>query len=174
MQHKYENVPAMLKGRPNWVVWGLGRAPPKAPFNPASTLFGRPEPAKAGIAETWSNYPTAVECVRRGLAQGIGFQFEGNDLYGIDLDKIVDENGQIMPDAARIVDKLDSYTELSPSGKGLHIFVTAPGADITRHRKKDFFLEIYNTGRYFTVTGNSLGDAKPIETRTNETHPYIH
>jgi len=46
--------------------------------------------------------------------------------------------------------------------------VAAPGADITRHRKKDYFLEIYNKGRYFTVTGDVFGNAKGIETRTAE------
>jgi 3-oxoacid CoA-transferase subunit A len=47
-------------------------------------------------------------------------------------------------------------------------FVLAPGADITRHRKKDCFLEIYSEGRYFTVTGNVLDGVKNIETRTAE------
>jgi putative DNA primase/helicase len=46
--------------------------------------------------------------------------------------------------------------------------VLAPGADITRHRKKDYFLEIYSEGRYFTVTGNVYGNARAIETRTAE------
>jgi putative DNA primase/helicase len=63
---------------------------------------------------------------------------------------------------------LDSYTEISPSGTGLHIFVLAPDANITRHRKKDHFLEIYNEGRYFTVTGNIYGNNKSIETRTQK------
>ena len=89
-------------------------------------------------------------------------------MYGGDLEHVIDEAGTLTPQAREIVGKLDSYTEVSPSGTGLHIFVLAPGADITRHRKKDYFLEIYSTRRYFTVTGKVMGGIKPIATRTTE------
>ena len=102
------------------------------------------------------------------MEQGIGYEFDGTPLYGVDLDHVLDENGTLTPEAREIVDTLASYTEVSPSGTGLHIFVLAPGANINRHRKKDHFLEIYNEGRYFTVTGNVYGEIKPIATRTAE------
>jgi len=168
MRHPYDNIPPTLKLRPNWVVWGIKDAPPKAPFDPASLLAGRPSPAKAGVKETWSSYKYAVECVRSGLAKGIGYEFDGNGIYGVDLDNVIDNTGTLTPQAREVVEKLYSYTEVSPSGKGMHIFVLAPGADVTRHRKKDFFLEIYGAGRYFTVTGNICGGARAIETRTSE------
>ena len=174
MQHPYGNIPPMLKRHPNWVAWGIhdrssaATAPPKAPFNPASLLAGRPAPAKAGVRETWSSYQSAVECVRRGLAQGIGYEFDGNGIYGVDLDHVIDNSGKLFPQAREVVDKLASYTEISPSGTGLHIFVQAPDANITRHRKKDGFIEIYSTGRYFTVTGNIYGSARAIESRTTQ------
>lgn len=165
--HLYDNIPAQLRSRPNWVAWGIRDAPLKAPFHPASLLSGRPSPAKAGIRETWGRYEAAAECIRRGLACGIGYEFDGG-VYGVDLDHVIDEAGTLTPQAQEIVGKLGSYTEVSPSATGLHIFVLAPGADITRHRKKDYFLEIYSTGRYFTVTGNVMGGLKPIATRTAE------
>ena len=166
MPHLYDNIPALLKQRPNWVAWGIRDAPPKSPYNPASLLSGRPLTAKAGVRETWGSYQAAAECVRRGLAQGIGYEFDGG-VYGVDLDHVID-GGALMPQAKEIVGKLASYTEVSPSGTGLHIFVLAPCADITRHRKKDYFLEIYSEGRYFTVTGNVYGNARAIENRTAE------
>lgn len=165
--HHYDNIPAQLRRQPNWVAWGIRDAPLKSPFHPASLLSGKPFPAKAGIRETWGRYETAVECVRRGLAKGIGYEFDGS-VYGVDLDHVIDEAGTLTPQAREIVGKLDSYTEVSPSGTGLHIFVLAPDADITRHRKKDYFVEIYSTGRYFTVTGKVMGSLKPIATRTAE------
>ncbi len=168
MPHPTENIPPTLKQHPNWVAWGIRDAPTKAPFTPTSLLSGKPSPAKAGIRETWNSYNAAVECVRRELAQGIGYEFDGTPLYGVDLDHVLDETGTLTPEAREIVDTLASYTEVSPSGTGLHIFVLAPGADIARHRKKDHFLEIYNEGRYFTVTGNVCGEIKPIATRTAE------
>ena len=170
MLHLFNNIPEMLKQKPNWVVWGVRDAPadmtPKAPFNPVSLLSGKMSPARAGVRETWGSYQAAVECVSRGLAQGIGYEFDGS-VYGIDLDHVIEGDG-LSAQAKDVVDKLASYTEISPSGNGLHIFVLAPGADIQKHRKKDSFIEIYNEGRYFTVTGNIYGEAKAIESRTRE------
>jgi putative DNA primase/helicase len=68
--------------------------------------------------------------------------FDGNGIYGVDMDHVLDGDGMLTPEAREVVGSLNSYTEISPSGSGLHIFVFAPGADITRHRKKDCFLEI--------------------------------
>ena len=172
MQNLYTNIPHILKQHSNWVAWGIRDAPPKSPFNPSALLSGRPLPAKAGVKETWSSYENAVECVRCGLARGIGYEFDGS-VYGVDLDHVIDKDGAITAQAREIVDKLDSYTEISPSGTGLHIFVFAPNADIVRHRKKDYFVEIYNEGRYFTVTGNVLDRVKNIENRASELQ-YIH
>jgi putative DNA primase/helicase len=168
MTHPYDNIPPLLKQHPNWVVWGIRNAPSKSPFNPASLLSGRPQAAKAGIRETWGSFQAAADCVRQGLAQGIGYEFDGGDLHGIDLDHVLGSAGTLAPQAQDIVGKLASYTEVSPSGTGLHIFVLAPGANITRHRKKNCFLEIYSDKRYFTVTGNVYGSMKTIETRTVE------
>ena len=168
MSHLYENIPPMLKLRRNWVAWGIRDAPPKSPFNPVSLLSGRPLPAKAGVRETWGSYQNAVECVRRGLACGIGYEFDGDGMYGVDLDHVIDHAGKLAPQAQEVVGILNSYTDISPSGTGLHIFVIASGANITRHRKKDCFIEIYREGRYFTVTGNVYSTVKAIETRTAE------
>jgi len=130
-------------------------------------LFGKPSPAKAGVPETWGSYQAAAECVTRGLAQGVGYEFDGSGICGIDLDHVLD-GGRLSPQAKEIVGLLNTFTEISPSGTGLHLFVLAPGMDITRHRKKDCCVEIYSTGRYFTVTGNIFGDVGTIEHRTAE------
>ncbi|MCL2426330.1 MAG: hypothetical protein FWD05_08320 [Oscillospiraceae bacterium] len=151
----------------------MGSASPKAPYDPDSLLANNPQLAKAGTPATWSSFQAATECVSHRLARGIGFQFEGNDLYGVDLDHVIGKDGAIMPEAYNVVCSLDSYTEISPSGTGLHIFVLAPDVDIVRHRKKDHFIEIYNKGRYFTVTGNTYGAVKNIESRTQELQ-YLH
>ena len=105
-----ENIPTMLKQHPNWVCWGIRSAPPKSPYNPASLLSGKQRPAKAGIRETWGDYHTAVNCVKLGLAQGIGYEFDGSGVCGIDLDHVVNKTGDLTPEAMEIVDKLDSYT----------------------------------------------------------------
>ena len=167
MPHQYDNIPAVLKQHPNWVAWGIRGSPPKIPYNPISLLSGKALPAKAGIKETWSSYQNAVMCVERGLSAGIGYEFSGDGIYGVDLDHVID-GGDLSLEAQDVVGTLDSYTEASPSGTGLHIIVLAPGAEITRHRRKGHFIEIYGEGRYFTVTGNIRGNGKGIEPRTEQ------
>jgi len=151
--NRYDNIPDILKQRPQWVVWGVPGEFPKAPFNPESLLKLITDPAKSGVSETWGAFENAERCVKQGLARGIGYEFAGQGIYGVDLDGVL-VNGVITPQAREIVEGLASYTETSPSGRGLHIFVTADSANITRHRKQGGFVEIYTDARYFTVTGN--------------------
>jgi putative DNA primase/helicase len=131
-------------------------------------LAGRPASAKAGVRETWGTYEAAALCAERGLARGIGYEFDGGGVCGVDLDHVIAADGTLTPQAREIVGLLNSYTETSPSGSGLHLLMFAPGADITRHRRKGGFVEIYTDRRYFTVTGNVYGGVKPIEARSAE------
>lgn len=164
---RYRNIPELLIVKPNWVVWGVVGEPTKAPFQPESLLRLNVTPAKSGIPETWSSFEDATECVKRRLACGIGYEFDGQGIYGVDLDHVI-SNGEITPEAKAIVEGLASYTEVSPSGSGLHIFVIAGAANITRHRKQGGFVEIYSEARYFTVTGNVYSNFTCIESRPKE------
>jgi putative DNA primase/helicase len=164
----YQNIPGLLRAKPNWVVWGVVGEPLKAPFTPAALLRLSTVPAKSSVPETWGSFEAAAECVRRGLARGIGYEFDGNGIYGVDLDHVISDDGAVKPEAQAIVEGLASYTEVSPSGRGLHIFVTTDNANITRHRKQGGFVEIYSNARYFTVTGNVYGGFARIEDRTDE------
>jgi putative DNA primase/helicase len=157
------HIPELLKGQLNWGVWGVVGEPPKAPFQPNYLLRFTAVPAKSGVHETWGTFAAAVDCVNKGLAKGIGYEFDGRPspagrgIYGIDLDHVISDGGAVTPEARAVVEGLNSYTEVSPSGHGLHIFVTADRADITRHRRQGGFVEIYSNARYFTVTGNVYG-----------------
>jgi len=88
------------------------------------------------------------------------------DLVGVDLDKCLDpESGEITPWAEQVIERLDSYAEISPSLSGVKIWVKAPS--ITRAHVKPG-LEIYPRGRYFTVTGLIFDDFKSIAVRDEE------
>lgn len=87
---------------------------------------------------------------------------------GIDLDDCF-SGGQLLPAAAEIVEWADSYTEKSVSGNGLHIFVKGILADdfpnkISMEHVGFKCIEIYDSVRYFTMTGDIYGDSKPIRT----------
>jgi len=164
----YDRIPEILKQQPQWVVWGVVGEPPKAPFQPKYLSRLVTVPAKSGDPGTWGTYADAVNCVDKGLARGIGYEFAGQGVYGIDLDNVRGDSGAIIPQAQEIVERLNSFTEVSPSGRGLHIFVTADQVNITRHRRQGGFVEIYGDARYFTVTGNVYGGFNRMAERSNE------
>ncbi len=114
---------------------------------------------------TWTSYQSALAAMQEHDYGGVGFVFTQDDPYcGVDLDGCLDpQTGEIQEWATAIVDALDSYTEVSPSGTGLHIIVrgTLPDGAIKTPR-----VEMYDSGRYFTFTGNTLpGTREGIETR---------
>ena len=105
--------------------------------------------AKSTDPTTWDSFDLcwASAFVDRA-ARGIGFVL-GDEYVGIDLDRCV-EGGVIAPWALEVVRKVNSYTEFSPSGAGLHIICRS---DMTGDGRKVGRIEIYPRGRYFTVTG---------------------
>jgi len=133
----------------------------KIPKN-ALTGYG----AKANDPETWADFNTAVNGMNHFNYDGVGFEFAGGYM-GVDLDNVIDEKGNCCDVATEIVKALDSYTEYSPSGKGLHILVKT-SLDRIGSRNDSIGLEMYNAGRFFTVTGKPYGNSKPIQDRTNQ------
>lgn len=76
----YDYIPQELKQLRQWVTWGKrGNDNKKMPWNPR-TGYG----AKADDPSTWSDYETALEAVRRGEYEGLGFEFD-NGIVGIDI-----------------------------------------------------------------------------------------
>ena len=106
--------------------------------------------AKVNDATTWAYYEHAVES-KAGV--GLGFVFNGDGIIGIDLDHAF-EDGQLKDWAQAIVTAFgDTYMELSPSGNGIHIIAKASLFSGRRFELADGGVEIYATGRYFTMTG---------------------
>lgn len=91
---------------------------------------------------------------------GIGIIFDESMQYvGIDMDNVIDNNGFIHDDVKNFIYNANTYTEISPSGKGLHVYMMLDKAyylDVNRYNPKDkpYSLEIYNHSRFFTVTNN--------------------
>ena len=96
---------------------------------------------------------------------GIGFVFKkGGGIFGFDADHRYDPaTGAIGPDALHWLQSFNTYTEISPSKDGLHAlgFGVLPGGG----KKHDPF-EVYDSGRFFTVTGNRISafpaDLQPV------------
>lgn len=161
-------IPKELKERKQWICWKYqvkpGRSKPtKIPYNPATGM-----PASTMDASTWVDFETASRSA--GKYSGIGFVFTKDDPYvGIDLDHVLDKNGKfIQKDAESIFKYCNSYTEISPSGTGIHIIGKAKLSANSPHKVEEnkergtCEKEMYESGRYFTVTGNQLGNVSEI------------
>lgn len=147
-------IPEELKRRPQWVNWKYawdGKKWTKHPYNPR---IGR----KASSTDllTWSRFEEVLEAYEAGEYDGAGFVFCSGDPYvGVDLDGCVDpETGEVAVWAVQVIKGLDSYTELSPSGTGVHIIVTGRISCSGRRGP----VEMYSQDRFFTMTGHVLGE----------------
>jgi hypothetical protein len=151
-------IPAELRALDQWVVWRAvvreGRTT-KIPYRADGA--GR---ASSTDPTTWGTFDAAVTGAEALNADGIGFVFTADDPYaGVDLDQGLSE-----VDRMAIVLALDSYAEISPSGNGVHVILRASLNDHGRNRKGPF--EVYERGRYFTVTGDHLrGTPATVEER---------
>lgn len=159
---KPDKIPASLRERRQWVVWRAvvrhGKLT-KVPFTARGGTASTTSPS------TWSSFEEVWRAYRDGSYEGIGYVFIAADPFaGIDLDKCRDATtGALEPWANEIVQKLGSYTEVSPSGTGLHVIVQAtlpPG------RRRKGRIEMYDSGRYFAMTGVVVaGAASEVEER---------
>ena len=121
-----DGVPAELR-RQGWVGWrgelgddGKWKKPPRQIGFPA-------ELASNSKPEHWRNEGDVREVLALApeLFDGFGVVLTATaNITFIDLDDVRDPNtGAIEPWAIRMVNVFDSWTEISVSGEGLHIFV---------------------------------------------------
>ena len=131
--------------------------------------------AKSNDPATWGDFAMAYRALQTGRYDGIGFEFgvyepETLRVAGIDLDHVVRADGTLEPFALKIVEEMNSYTEYSPSGTGLHILCKVKLSAIGNKKglENDCAIEMYNHGRYFTITGQVYGEERAIAERTEE------
>ena len=172
LQAKYLNVPQELKNLKRWVCWTKELRDGKETKVPVNAITG--EHAKSDDKMTWTSFFVAVKgCIKYNCV-GLGFQL-GDGIFGIDLDNHVDSHtgkkpmteDQFKTLADEFVNALNSYSEYSQSGEGIHIicYGTLPDG-----RKRKNNVEMYDRGRFFAFTGNVINQ-KPIEERTKEIIP---
>jgi putative DNA primase/helicase len=153
--------PAELKALPRWVCWKYENRNGKVTkvlYNPITHRR-----ASSTDSSTWAEYAAAVNAVSKRDYAGVGCVI-ADPYAAVDLDKCRDSaTGVVEPWAAAIVTELNSYTELSPSGCGFHIWIK--GSVPTGGNRKGR-IEMYDCARYFTVTGDHFaGTPVTIESR---------
>ena len=151
-----------LKSLRNWCVYRFTKSTndeksSKLPFNPLTH-----SPLQINKPETWCTFEDSIKAITDHSYDGLGFVLS-YPYIGIDIDNMTDSD---MIDT--IVTTLDSYTEYSPSKKGLHILCKYYGNNKRIGKKnKGLEIEIYNYNRFFTITGDVYLE-RNIEDRTEE------
>lgn len=137
-------LPIELTRQNTWVV---AKKDSKIPMNAKTGC-----PASVSNSNTWCDFKTAYSAVLSGKYANVGFVFTNSGLVGIDIDNAFDNNGVLTPDTAEVIERCQSYTEISRSGKGIHIILTGNIPFSGKNNGKK--MEIYKDGRYFVLTGN--------------------
>ena len=144
---KWGSVPEDLKSIPRWVLWRyVKKTKPngthvwaKVPFTADNQLASSTDP------RTWTTYAAASGAYMLYDFDGLGIVL-GDDLHGIDLDDCRDPvTGKLTDFAQEVLDKVDGYAEVSPSGTGIKIF-SHTNLDSSR-TKKAFGVELNRSRR---------------------------
>jgi putative DNA primase/helicase len=143
-----------LQDLPQWVVWKgeleEGKRK-KVPYNPHySQIQAR---ASVKIPKSWGSLEHSLNALESGNYSGLGFMITP-PLVMVDLDHSYDRITKTItdPQAQEVVRGLNSYTEVSPSGTGLHIlsYGNLPGKNVHTG------IELYGQDRFTTITTDHI------------------
>ncbi len=156
LRPNFDGIPIELQERCRWAVW---KATPregnpgkfnKAPVSPTTRrMIGTNKP------ELWGSFAEAKAAYEAGGYTGVGLLLDGSGLIGIDIDdasaamRTVPDLTQWIKDAS----KAGAYLELSPSNKGLRLFLEGQLVEAVKGGP----LEVYTDRRFMTVTGRQPG-----------------
>lgn len=158
-----QNLPQAMRERRQWLVWRFERydgdkKPRKVPYY----LSGRKRRGEQGSDDDRAElcgWNEALQALERRPWDGVGFAFlPGDGLVGIDIDGAVDDDGVVSERCQAIVEACASYTELSPSGRGVHIIVEGTTETFKDNR---IGLEVFCGRQFFTCTGRRWPGTPP-------------
>lgn len=192
------NVPQVLQDRPQWLVWRFVRKsgqdkPSKMPYYLNGNLRGWPNgmpPHQKGVKavgtqaqpqvdqghdldrQALGTMQQAVGALNSGRWDGVGFAFlPGDGLIGIDVDGAIDPiDGDMADHCQEIIDRCQSYTELSPSGKGIHVIVRG---ETETFKCNKVGVEVFCGRQFFTVTGREFGGGGDVAQISQETLSWL-
>lgn len=160
-----------LKSLPIWVKWKKQQVESpgsdglksyrwtKVPFQITGHMASSVNP------KHWSSYEDIIK--NPTGFDGIGFVISKEyPLLCIDLDHVIKDGEITREDLQILVEAADTYTELSPSGSGLHLILELDQHFTLLTNKKTnedgSAIEIYTENRYFTYTGNEFGESRSV------------
>jgi len=158
-------TPLVEYPRPHWVIWR--KVLKNGKFTKVPYQARNPQrKAETDDPSTWATYEQALAAAKTDGVDGIGFVLTDTDLAVFDVDDCCNvATGMIHNWAKALIDQAGTYTEVTPSNKGIRIIGRGDGAEI--HRKlpvaDGVSCEIYRKAtRYITITGRQLGDTQIV------------
>lgn len=170
------NLPRTMRERPQWLLWRFetyegDKKPRKVPYY----LVGAKRKGTQGDDADRSRLSTFDQVFERlrgdNRYSGIGFAFlPGDGLIGIDIDGAIDlDTGEMQPHLVDIIQRCSSYTERSPSGRGVHIIVAGETKSFKDNKAG---IEVFCGVQFFTCTGDrwegTPDDVQPVSAETLE------
>ncbi|MEM3421432.1 MAG: phage/plasmid primase, P4 family [Candidatus Hadarchaeum sp.] len=156
------NIPEELRKTPQWICWrselkesGKLNKIPIAPWRTGGEFA-----ASVNDPANFTTFEVALRYAKEHPGVGVGFCFTQEDPYfGVDCDDCVNEAGEIDEFVRQLLAELNTYAEISPSGRGIKLIGKSREKPETSLRNDDIGLEIYTRDRFFTITGNKLPEA---------------
>lgn len=167
------NIPQSLRKDGKFCVWKYidrDGHKTKCPYDPHTGSFGASNDPKS-----FSSFAHAHLVLERYGYDGLGVGIFG-DVCAIDLDDCITADGKLSEKAKDIISRMQSYTELSPSGKGIHILFRAPNFDFDKSKyyinNQSEGIEAYvagTTNKFVTITGKRLvGSPHDLQERSSQ------
>ena len=177
-----DSIPEEMKTLKNWVVWKYeNRKTSKGEIKKTKVPYQvNGKKAKSTNPDTWESFENVIKTLDRfpDKFDGVGFVFsQDSGIMGLDFDHVKDhETGEWDPEALKEIKSLNSYTEISPSGEGVHVIVKGmvplepdkDGKIGTGKNNQELGREMYHSGRFFTITGNVLSGAPRVINQAQE------
>lgn len=165
------NIPDELKAMARWSPW-------RAVWNPRRGKYDKIPGHSRSTAkpETWLSFEDAERQFQadRAAFTGVGFVVTGlPEFTFIDIDECIDEAGAFSARAIEIIAAVASYTEISPSGRGLRIIARGPAPEDWNNH--DLGVEVYagHGARFLTITGDICGDSLGVHEITEATQAEL-
>ncbi len=118
--------------------------------------------AKSNTPDTWTDFESALRYMKKHKMDGLAFALTEGIVF-VDIDYCKHRCGEVENLLIALCDELNStYAEASVSGKGIHFLCKGKLPENARKRRDEYGIEMYDTKRFVCVTGNVLGEKKPL------------
>jgi hypothetical protein len=169
-----ESLPETLHAIPHWMGTRYERRKDgKIDKPPYRVVSGLPViKADKTNPENWTTFEEAWGAYERSEVDAIGFVFSKDDsFFVVDCDHVIDrDTGEIHPAVGEVIHALNSYTEISCSGTGVHVIGHGAKPEYAgcKSNKLGFDIEIYDSARFVVMTGQRMTDALGPRDRQDE------